>query len=81
PKPMNPNFNFDGEIFLFIKDVDIFATSNGVLSGDLTSGLSNKVLLLRSGVIWLFVNPRFVSMSVLLVLESKRTFLGLLLAS
>lgn len=30
PNPMNPNFKFDGEIFLFNKDLDMLLTSNGV---------------------------------------------------
>lgn len=52
-----------------------------IFTGVVTSGLSNKVLFFRCGLKWLFVNPRLVSISVLLELESKRTFLGLLLAS
>lgn len=47
-----------------------------------TSGLSNRVLFLRSGLVWLLVKPTLVSISILLssdlpALLFKRGFLGL----
>lgn len=52
--------------------------NNFIFTGIWTSGLSNKVVLfLRFGLKWLFVNPRFVSISVLF----KRDFFALFFES
>lgn len=45
-------------------------TKKCIFTAILTSGLSNRVLVFRTGDTWLFVRPRFVRMSVLL----KRAF-------